>query len=79
MTRMIRTIVALAATAAVWAASNASVGTQGSAPLSRMMVNGGEIEDETRGTGEPVLLIHGTGVAATFAPTMSQPSLAGTG
>ena len=77
MTRVIRTIVALAATAAVWAASNASVATQGSAPLSRMKVNGGEIEYETRGTGEPVLLIHGTGVAATFAPTMSQPSLAG--
>ena len=43
MTRVIRTIVALAATAAVWAASNASVGTQESAPLSRMTVNGGEI------------------------------------
>ncbi len=46
-------------------------------PLSRMAVNGGEVEYEVRGTGEPVLLIHGSGVAATFAPTMTQPSMAG--
>jgi pimeloyl-ACP methyl ester carboxylesterase len=42
-----------------------------------MAVNGGELEYEVNGTGESVLLIHGTGVAATFAPTMTQPSLAG--
>jgi pimeloyl-ACP methyl ester carboxylesterase len=46
-------------------------------PLQRIAVNGGELEYEVNGTGEPVLLIHGTGVAATFAPTMTQPSLAG--
>ena len=50
---------------------------QATRPLQRMAVNGGEIEYEVNGTGEPVLLIHGTGVAATFAPTMTQPSLAG--
>ena len=77
MTRVTRTTIALAATAAVWAASNVLVSTQGPPPLQRMTVNGGELEYEMRGTGEPVLLIHGTGVAATFAPTMSQPSLAG--
>jgi pimeloyl-ACP methyl ester carboxylesterase len=44
--------------------------------LQRMKVNGGELEYEVAGTGDPVLLIHGTGVAATFFPTMTQPSLA---
>ena len=47
--------------------------------LQRLTVNGGELEYEQRGSGEPVLLIHGTGVAATFAPTMTEPALAGTG
>jgi 3-oxoadipate enol-lactonase len=46
-------------------------------PLQRMTVNGGELEYEVSGTGEPVLLIHGTGVAATFYPTITEPSLAG--
>jgi pimeloyl-ACP methyl ester carboxylesterase len=50
---------------------------QDSRALSRMAVNGGELEYEVRGTGDPVLLIHGTGVAATFAPQMAQPSLSG--
>lgn len=45
-------------------------------PLQKMQVNGGELEYEVTGTGDPVLLIHGTGVAATFYPTMTQPSLA---
>lgn len=45
--------------------------------LQRMAVNGGEIEYEVRGAGEPVLLIHGTGVAATFWTVMEAPALAG--
>jgi pimeloyl-ACP methyl ester carboxylesterase len=50
---------------------------QAAGSLQRAKVNGGELEYEVRGTGEPVLLIHGTGVAATFAPTMTEPSMAG--
>jgi pimeloyl-ACP methyl ester carboxylesterase len=50
---------------------------QTSRPLQRMAVNGGEVEYETAGTGDPVLLIHGSGVAATFAPTMTEPALKG--
>ncbi len=45
------------------------------APLQRLEVNGATLEYEVGGAGDPVLLIHGTGVAATFAPTMTQPSL----
>jgi pimeloyl-ACP methyl ester carboxylesterase len=54
----------------------ASVAAQTGRPLQRMTVNGGEVEYETSGSGDPVLLIHGSGVAATFAPTMTEPSLA---
>jgi len=59
---------------AVWMASPAA---QAGRPLLHMTVNGADLEYEVNGTGEPVLLIHGTGVAATFAPTMTQPALAG--
>ena len=59
---------------AVWIASPTA---QADRPLQRITVNGAELEYEVNGTGEPVLLIHGTGVAATFAPTMTQPALAG--
>ena len=52
-------------------------GAQDPRPLSRIQVNGATLEYEVAGTGTPVLLIHGTGVAATFAPTMTQPALAG--
>lgn len=45
--------------------------------LQRLQINGAELEYEMSGAGEPVLLIHGTGVAATFFPTMTQPALAG--
>lgn len=61
----------------VWMTIGVKPTAQTDRPLQRMAVNGGEIEYEVNGTGEPVLLIHGTGVAATFAPTMTQPSLAG--
>ncbi len=47
------------------------------AQMMRIAANGGELEYSVRGSGEPVLLIHGTGVAATFAPTQADPALAG--
>jgi pimeloyl-ACP methyl ester carboxylesterase len=67
-----RLVVVYAALALVCASSAAAQDK----PLARMAVNGGELEYEVRGTGDPVLLIHGTGVAATFAPQMMQPALA---
>jgi pimeloyl-ACP methyl ester carboxylesterase len=75
MTNPVRLIVMLGACALVWSAGVSSA--QDPRPLQRIAVNGGELEYEVRGTGDPVLLIHGTGVAATFAPTMTQPSMAG--
>ena len=53
----------------------ASAGAQDGLKLAA--VNGGQIEYEVTGNGEPVLMIHGTGVAATFAPQMSEPALRG--
>lgn len=45
--------------------------------LKKMAVNGGEIEYEVVGSGEPVLMIHGTGVAATFYNVLTEPSMKG--
>ena len=45
--------------------------------LLRAPVDGIELEYEVRGTGEPVLLIHGGAVAGTFAPLLDEPALAG--
>jgi len=42
----------------------------------RVPVEGGELEYEVRGTGEPVLLIHGSILADAFAPLVAQPPLA---
>ena len=39
-------------------------------------VNGVQLEYEVRGSGEPMLLIHGASVAETFAPLMKEPALA---
>ncbi len=47
------------------------------ANLQRATVNGGELEYELIGTGEPVLMIHGTGIADTFALTAKDSALAG--
>jgi len=44
--------------------------------LQTIAVNGGEIEYEISGTGEPLLMIHGTGIASTFALVMDDPALA---
>jgi pimeloyl-ACP methyl ester carboxylesterase len=45
--------------------------------LKRAKVNGGELEYEVVGKGEPVLMIHGTGVAATFYNVLTEPALQG--
>ncbi len=44
--------------------------------MKRAPVQGGELEYEIRGEGEPVLLIHGSLIAGTFLPIMEEPSLA---
>ena len=72
MTTSFRSIALLAVLALVGVPALAAA--QDSRPLSRMKVNGGELEYEVRGTGDPVLLIHGTGVAATFAPWVDSGS-----
>src|SRR3712207_3518701 len=43
--------------------------------MERARVNGVELEYERRGTGEPVLLIHGSHIGASFVPPLAQPSL----
>ena len=43
--------------------------------MERARVNGVELEYETRGTGEPVLLIHGSHIGGSFVPVLAQPSL----
>lgn len=45
-------------------------------PMKRAPVAGGELEYEIRGDGEPVLLIHGSHIAASFVPLMGEPVLA---
>jgi pimeloyl-ACP methyl ester carboxylesterase len=45
--------------------------------MHRTTVNGIEIEFETAGAGEPVLLIHGAFIADTFHPLMAEPALTG--
>ena len=47
-----------------------------SEPLERVPVDGGELELETRGDGEPVLLIHGSHIADSYLPIMTEPGLA---
>ena len=45
--------------------------------MDRANVNGVELEFEVQGSGEPILLIHGSHVAAAMEPLMSQDVLAG--
>jgi pimeloyl-ACP methyl ester carboxylesterase len=77
MTDVMRAGIAGVAAIGAWIALADVPQAQAPRPLQRMTVNGGELEYEVSGSGEPVLLIHGTGVAATFYPTMTEPSLAG--
>ena len=44
-------------------------------PLSRILVDDTELEYEERGSGEPVLLIHGGILAEAFAPLLDVPAL----
>jgi pimeloyl-ACP methyl ester carboxylesterase len=44
-------------------------------PLQRCSVDDGNLEYETRGAGEPVLLIHGAFVADALAPLLAEPAL----
>lgn len=69
-------LAASAAVAGMFAATPDAQSAGGASTLQRLEVNGATLEYEVNGAGDPVLLIHGTGVAATFAPTMTQPSLA---
>lgn len=48
---------------------------QSEKPMKRVNTGSHELEYEVRGAGEPVLLIHGAGVAAAFLPLMTEPSL----
>jgi 3-oxoadipate enol-lactonase len=43
--------------------------------MDRLTVNGGELEVETVGAGEPLLLIHGSIVGDAFQPLLAEPAL----
>jgi uncharacterized protein (TIGR02118 family) len=43
--------------------------------LQRVVIDGTELEYEERGSGEPVLLIHGGILADAFAPVLAEPAL----
>ena len=43
--------------------------------MERLPVNGGELEFETKGTGEPLVLIHGSISGESFDCLMDQPAL----
>jgi pimeloyl-ACP methyl ester carboxylesterase len=45
--------------------------------MERMDINGIELEVESRGSGEPVLLIHGSIIANAYAPLLGEPALTG--
>lgn len=44
--------------------------------MERVMLNGADIEYEVRGSGEPLLLIHGSIIADAFFPLLNQPGIA---
>jgi pimeloyl-ACP methyl ester carboxylesterase len=43
--------------------------------MERVSVNDAELEIEVRGSGEPVLLVHGALIADAFAPLLAEPAL----
>src|SRR5688572_28867543 len=45
--------------------------------MQRAPVDGGHVEYVVHGTGDPMLFIHGAGIADAFLPLMNQPPLAG--
>jgi pimeloyl-ACP methyl ester carboxylesterase len=67
--------VGICLTVATWALAQESKSVDGP-KMARAAVPGGELEYEVGGRGEPVLLIHGSHIAAAFLPLMHEPSLA---
>src|SRR5579864_6642538 len=55
--------------------SRRKVTSKGGRAMERARVNGVELEYELKGSGEPVLLIHGSHVGRSFLPLLLQPSL----
>jgi pimeloyl-ACP methyl ester carboxylesterase len=45
--------------------------------MQRAPVDGGHVEYVVHGTGDPMLFIHGAGIADAFLPLVNQPALAG--
>lgn len=45
--------------------------------MQRATVDGGHVEFALHGSGDPMLFIHGAGIADAFLPLMNQPALAG--
>jgi len=45
--------------------------------MQRATVDGGHVEFVLHGSGDPMLFIHGAGIADAFLPLMNQPPLAG--
>lgn len=43
--------------------------------MNRARIDGGELEYEVRGAGEPVVLVHGSHIADAFAPLLAEPAL----
>lgn len=43
--------------------------------MDQARIDGGELEYEVRGTGEPVVLVHGGHIADAFAPLLREPAL----
>jgi pimeloyl-ACP methyl ester carboxylesterase len=70
------------ATVALWAAAGAGsaqdlrrAGNGAAGPMSRASVDGVELEYATRGTGEPVVLVHAGIFADWFKPLVEEPAL----
>ena len=71
-------IVALWASVEVGMAQDARIARQEAAkPMSRASIDGVELEYETRGNGEPVVLVHAGIFADWFKPLVDEPGFAG--
>jgi hypothetical protein len=42
--------------------------------MNQAMIDGATLEHEVRGSGEPVVLVHGSCIAEAFAPLPEQPA-----
>jgi pimeloyl-ACP methyl ester carboxylesterase len=70
-----RVLVAVALGLAISFDVLAQTGPPPAAVMKRAPVEGGQLEYEDRGEGEPVLLIHGGVIAASYVPLMREPAL----